>query len=59
MHPRAVIFDLDQTLLDRTTSLLEFLRWQTEGMLKPDLKSPSDFISRFVELDNNENRNET
>ena len=53
MPIRAVIFDLDQTLLDRATSLLEFLRWQVEGMLKPDLENPADFVSRFVELDNN------
>lgn len=53
MPIRAVIFDLDQTLLDRTTSLSEFLRWQTEGILKPDLENPAGFISRFVELDNN------
>jgi len=32
---RAVIFDLDQTLLDREKSLLDFLTWQCEGMLKP------------------------
>ncbi|MEM8954855.1 MAG: HAD family hydrolase [Verrucomicrobiota bacterium] len=53
MPIRAVIFDLDQTLLDRTESLSEFLRWQTEGILKADLESPSDFVSRFIELDNN------
>ena len=48
---RAVIFDLDETLLDRTTSLLNFLEWQTGGMLGPDLRNPSEFISRFLELD--------
>ncbi|MDF1657877.1 MAG: HAD family hydrolase [Verrucomicrobiales bacterium] len=53
MPLRAVIFDLDQTLLDRTASLGAFLKWQTDGMLKPDLESPPEFISRFVELDNN------
>lgn len=53
MPIRAVIFDLDQTLLDRTASLSAFLRWQTEGMLKPDLENPAGFISRFIELDNN------
>ncbi len=51
MPIRAVIFDLDQTLLDRTASLLAFLTWQTEGMLKPDLENPAAFISRFIELD--------
>jgi len=53
MPIRAVIFDLDQTLLDRSSSLSAFLRWQTEGMLKPDLKNPAGFISRFLELDAN------
>ena len=53
MPTRAVIFDLDQTLLDRNASLLEFLRWQVTGMLKPNLDDPDAFISRFLELDNN------
>lgn len=51
MPIRAVIFDLDQTLLDRTASLLAFLTWQTEGVLKHDLENSADFISRFVALD--------
>lgn len=50
---RAVIFDLDQTLLDRDKSLLDFLKWQCEGMLKPYLNDQEAFISRFVELDAN------
>ncbi|MEZ5329812.1 MAG: hypothetical protein R3F19_32590 [Verrucomicrobiales bacterium] len=50
---RAVIFDLDQTLLDRERSLLNFLAWQCEGMLKPYIDDPAAFISRFVELDAN------
>ena len=50
---RAVVFDLDQTLLDRTASLLEFLRWQAAGMLGSELEDPDAFISRFVELDDN------
>ena len=50
---RAVIFDLDQTLLDRTSSLSAFLQWQADGMLRPDLENSSDFITRFVELDSN------
>ncbi|MCB1231520.1 MAG: HAD family hydrolase [Verrucomicrobiae bacterium] len=53
MPVRAVIFDLDQTLLDRSASLLEFLRWQSEGMLRSDLENPADFVSRFLELDDN------
>ena len=50
---RAVIFDLDQTLLDREKSLLDFLNWQCEGMLKPYIDDQEEFISRFVELDAN------
>lgn len=50
---RAVIFDLDQTLLDREKSLLDFLAWQCEGMLRPYLDDQAAFISRFVELDAN------
>ena len=42
-----------QTHLDRETSLSEFLRWQTTGMLRPDLEDPGGFIARFVELDDN------
>lgn len=53
MKVKAVIFDLDQTLLDRSASLSAFLRWQTDGMLKPDLENPAGFISRFLELDAN------
>lgn len=50
---RAVIFDLDQTLLDREKSLQDFLAWQCGGMLKPYLDDQAAFISRFVELDEN------
>jgi len=50
---RAVIFDLDQTLLDREKSLLDFLTWQCEGMLKPYIEDQVAFISRFMELDAN------
>lgn len=53
MTIRAVIFDLDQTLLDRNASLSAFLLLQTSGMLKPDLQDPDGFVSRFVELDDN------
>ena len=50
---RAVIFDLDQTLLDRVKSLQDFLSWQCEGMLRPYVEDQAAFISRFVELDAN------
>ena len=50
---KAVIFDLDQTLLDRTKSLQNFLLWQCEGMLRPYIENREAFITRFVELDAN------
>ena len=50
---RAVIFDLDQTLLDRERSLLDFLSWQCDGMLRPYIDDQAAFIARFVELDAN------
>jgi len=50
---KAVIFDLDQTLLDRTTSLKKFLRWQINFFqLIPTMKKEF-FIQRFLELDDN------
>ena len=50
---KAVIFDLDQTLLDRTTSLKKFLRWQINFFqLVPTMKKEL-FIQRFLELDDN------
>ena len=50
---RAVIFDLDQTLLDRDASLLAFLQWQCRGMLRGQLPREDTFIARFLELDAN------
>ncbi|KAI9134716.1 HAD family hydrolase [Acaryochloris sp. CCMEE 5410] len=49
----AVIFDLDQTLLDRDRSLRDFIHWQCHGMLRPYLSNKADFIARFMELDAN------
>ena len=53
MAIKAVIFDLDQTLLDRTRSLEKFLNWQVDtlSLLKADLKS--DFIQGFIHIDAN------
>ena len=47
---RAVIFDLDQTLLDRDASLLAFLQWQCRGMLRGQLPREDTFIARFLEI---------
>lgn len=48
---KAVIFDLDGTLLDRESSLLSFLEDQYvrfRGLQKIDKQA---FVNRFVELD--------
>ena len=48
---KAILFDLDETILDRTVSLKDFVIWQTQGMLKSDVTNKSLFINRFIELD--------
>ncbi|MDR2062288.1 MAG: haloacid dehalogenase, partial [Acinetobacter sp.] len=50
---KAVIFDLDQTLLDRTTSLKRFLRWQINFFQLVATKDRESFIQHFLELDDN------
>ncbi|WP_460233179.1 HAD family hydrolase [Aurantivibrio plasticivorans] len=50
---KAVFFDLDETILDRTRSLRDFVRWQAEGMLKNSIGDVDFFWQRFVELDSN------
>lgn len=48
-----LLFDLDQTLLNRNQSLLSFLNWQINFFqLVPQLKKAL-FIQRFFELDQN------
>jgi len=47
-----VLFDLDETVLDRTASLKAFASWQAHGMLRGQLQAPSVFVQRFLELDN-------
>ena len=47
----AVMFDLDETILDRTASLKDFLHWQAQGMLQSDVADKNLFIERFIELD--------
>lgn len=50
---KAVIFDLDGTLLDRNRSIKDFIEKQYDRF-SPKLKSISkeEFVSRFLELDN-------
>jgi putative hydrolase of the HAD superfamily len=49
--PRAVLFDLDQTLLDRDRSLVRFLDWQWAA--RPLLRSMprKAFVDAFLRLD--------
>ncbi|MBJ8419953.1 HAD family hydrolase [Acinetobacter courvalinii] len=50
---KAVIFDLDQTILDRTTSLIKFLTWQINFFQLVATKDRESFIQYFLELDDN------
>ena len=47
----AVIFDLDQTLLDRERSLEKFLDWQINVFQMVPEQSKKTFINRFMQLD--------
>lgn len=47
----AVLFDLDETILDRSTSLRDFVNWQVHGMLQSDVIDKDLFTTRFIELD--------
>lgn len=49
---RAVIFDLDGTLLDRETSLRMFVEDQYERYMDRLMVSKTIYVSRFIELDN-------
>lgn len=53
MQNQAVLFDLDGTLLDRTLSLRDFVRWQAEAMLGAEIGDKEAYIARFIELDAN------
>ena len=49
---KAVIFDLDETILDRSTSLIDFLQWQVDFILRDEVVQKKAFVKRFIELDN-------
>jgi len=51
MTVKAVLFDLDETILDRTASLKAFLAWQVNGMLRSSICDKDAFCARFIELD--------
>lgn len=48
---RAALFDLDDTILDRSGSLHDFVAWQANGMLRASVHDPSHFVERFIALD--------
>ena len=50
---KAVMFDLDGTLLDRNASLVNFVSWQARGMLRSQIRDRALFVDRFIELDAN------
>lgn len=52
---KAILFDLDQTLLDRNTSLVKFIEWQANFFQLVPHQNKQAFITRFIELDNNGN----
>ena len=49
----AVFFDFDETILDRRSSLVDFVTWQTNEMLRSEVKNTDLFIERFLNLDAN------
>ncbi|WP_138751668.1 HAD family hydrolase [Paenibacillus sinopodophylli] len=52
MAIKAVLFDLDGTLLDRDTSLLSFVSAQYERFPELLAARKEDYVKRFIELDN-------
>ena len=50
---KAVLFDLDETILDRSESLKNFASWQARGMLRSEVRDENLFTERFIELDAN------
>lgn len=48
---KAVLFDLDETLLDRSASLHSFVQWQARGMLRNSVVDANKFCDRFIQLD--------
>lgn len=52
LNIKAVLFDLDETLLDRKNSLIDFVIWQVKHQLKLNDHQATHFIQRFLMLDN-------
>lgn len=50
-----LLFDLDQTILDRNSSLIQFVNWQVNFFQLVPQALKKSFISRFIELDDHGN----
>ena len=50
-----LLFDLDQTILNRNASLIRFINWQVNFFQLVPQELKDTFIKKFVELDNNGN----
>lgn len=50
---KAILFDLDQTLLDRMGALKRFLNWQVSFLQLVSNAQKQQFIQRFIMLDAN------
>lgn len=48
---RAALFDLDETILDRSRSLRDFVHWQACEQLGLNVSEVARFTDRFIELD--------
>ncbi len=55
MHHKiqGILFDLDETLLDRIQSLIRFCQWQATDVFHFNQDIAQHFIQRFIELDRN------
>jgi len=50
---QAILFDLDETLLDRTQSLIHYCHWQASNCFKLNTETTKHFVERFIQLDAN------
>jgi len=50
---KILLFDLDQTILNRNESLLKFLNWQINFLKLVPQELKESFVKRFIELDDN------
>ncbi len=50
---KVLLFDLDQTILNRNESLIKFLNWQVNFFKLVPQELKESFIKSFIKLDNN------